>query len=76
MRVTCTLRLQNLRRRKHFTQKYVAGHLGISPRTYCDYEHGRRHIPLHQLVALAQFYNVDLNYIAGVSNMRRDFPSN
>ena len=76
MRATYMSRLNTLRKRKHVTQKSIARMLEIAPRTYCDYEHGKRQIPLERLVALARFYDVDLNYICGVSNIRREFPRN
>ncbi len=74
MRVTCTSRLISLRKKSHLTQKHVAELLKISPRTYCDYESGRSRIPLEYLIKLAKYYNVDLNYICGVSNIRREYP--
>ena len=74
MRATCPSRLKSLRKRSRVTQKYLAKLLDISPRTYCDYEHGRRRMPLECLISLARYYDVDLNYITGVSNIRREFP--
>lgn len=74
MRATCATRICNLRKQRHVTQKYVSFILNIPPRTYSDYESGRCRIPLPVLIDLARFYDVDLNYITGVSNIRKEFP--
>ena len=42
--------------------------------TYSDYEKGKVRIPLECLIALAQFYNVDMNYISGVSDIKNKSP--
>ena len=41
MRVTCKSRIHKLRTQKNLTQSKLAVYLGISPRTYSDYETGR-----------------------------------
>ena len=74
MRVTCKSRIFKLRTQKNLTQKKVADDIGIAPRTYSDYESGRCKIPLDVLISLARYYDVDLNYITGVSNIRKDYP--
>ena len=75
MRVTCKSRIYKLRTQKGLTQRKLAYELGVSPRTYSDYETGRCRVPLDMLISLARFYDVDLNYIAGVSNIKKEFPS-
>ena len=74
MRVTYRARIHKLRTQRNLTQRKVAGDLGIAPRTYSDYETGRCKIPLDMLISLARYYDVDLNYIAGISNIRKDYP--
>lgn len=63
-----------LRQEKKYNQTYVANVLQVAQTTYSDYENGRVRIPINHIVELAQFYNVDLNYITGVSNIREPFP--
>ena len=75
MRITCKSRLLKLRTQNRFTQKEIADIIKVAPRTYSDYETGRCRIPVDSLIRLARFYDVDLNYIAGISNIRKEFPS-
>ncbi len=74
MRVTCKSRLKKLREQNHLSQRDIAVSVKISPRTYSDYESGCIRIPLEVLISLAKYYNVDLNYITGISNIRKEFP--
>ena len=74
MRVTCTSRLKKLREQNHLSQRGLAIAVEIAPRTYSEYETGSSRIPLDVLISLAKYYDVDLNYIAGVSNIRKEFP--
>ena len=74
MRDTCKSRVYKLRTQRGLTQKKLAIDLGITPRTYSDYESGKCRIPLDVLIDLARYFNVDLNYIAGISNIRKDYP--
>ena len=74
MRPTCKSRLKKLREQHRLSQKGLADAIEISPRTYSDYERGTIRVPLETLIDLAKFYNVDLNYISGVSNIRKEFP--
>lgn len=48
--------------------------LHIAQTTYSDYEKGKVRIPLEYLIELAYFYDVDLNYIAGISDVKNRFP--
>lgn len=75
MRVNYRTRLTILRKRNHLTQKDVSALLAVSPRTYCDYETGQCRIPVDKLITLAHYYNVDMNYISGISNLRCDYPT-
>lgn len=74
MRVTCKSRLLKLRTQHKLSQKSLAVLLKVSPRTYSDYETGRVRIPLDSLIVLARYYNVDLNYISGISNICKEYP--
>lgn len=64
-----TLRIQNL-----YTQQQVAEFLSICQKTYSDYELGYTRIPIDSLILLAQLYNVDMNYITGVSAIVNTYP--
>lgn len=67
-------RIRALREDHDYTQAYIASLLNVGQRTYADYELGKTRIPVDSLIKLAKFYNVDLNYITGVSNIKHFFP--
>lgn len=60
------MRLLKLRKENHLTQPQVAEGVGITLRTYQRYEAGEREPGLSTLVALAKFYQVSLDYLAGL----------
>ena len=60
--------LSVLRREKGISQNYIAEILNITKQQYSLYETGRREIPLHHFISLAKFYNVSLDYLAGLEN--------
>ena len=61
-------RIRDLREDSDMTQKEVAAELGITIQQYSLYERGDREIPFHHVITLAKFYNVSLDYIAGLTN--------
>ena len=61
-------RMRDLREDKDMTQKDAADVLGIFSQQYSLYERGDREIPFHHAITLAKFYNVSLDYIAGLTN--------
>lgn len=56
-------RLKDLRNDHDLMQKEIANTLGIDQRVYSNYEIGKREIPCHLLIKLAQFYGVSVDYI-------------
>ena len=56
-------RLRDLREDRDMKQKEIAAILGIDQRVYSTYETGKRDIPLHHLITLADFYHVSVDYI-------------
>lgn len=67
-------RIRSLREDHDYTQSYIANLLNVGQRTYADYELGKTRIPVDSLITLAKFYNVDMNYITGISNNKNVFP--
>ncbi len=67
-------RIRALREDNDYTQTYIAGLLNVGQRTYADYELGKTRIPVDSLIKLAEFYNVDMNYISGISNYKLPYP--
>ncbi|MGN8921154.1 helix-turn-helix domain-containing protein [Lachnospiraceae bacterium HCP28S3_F9] len=70
----CAERIRALREDNDYNQTVVANAIHVAQTTYSDYEKGKVRIPLECLIALAQFYNVDMNYISGVSDIKNKFP--
>ena len=66
--------IKNLRENHSYTQEYIATILNVGQRTYCDYELGNTRIPIDSIIVLAKFYNVDLNYICGISTTIYSYP--
>lgn len=57
-------RLKDLREDKDLKQQDIGDILGISQQQYHLYESGKREMPFHLIIQLADFYNVSLDYIA------------
>lgn len=58
-------RLRDLREDSDKNQSEIAKILDIDQRTYSNYETGKREIPVRHLIALADYYNVSIDYIVG-----------
>ena len=67
-------RIRMLREDQDKTQSDIAAMLNVGQRTYCDYELGKTRIPVDSLIILAKFYDVNMDYICGVSEMKKEFP--
>ena len=67
-------RIRELREDNDFTQQNIADLLHIGQRTYSDYESGKTRIPVDSLIILAKFYDVSIDYISGVSNIKNGYP--
>ena len=67
-------RIRALREDNDKTQTEIANLLQIGQRTYCDYELGKTRIPVDSLIILAELYDVSMDYICGVSDIRTPFP--
>ena len=67
-------RIRALREDSDYTQTYVAS-LNVGQRTDADYELGKTRIPIDSLIILARFYDVDMNYICGVTRQKQPFPN-
>lgn len=65
------IRIRNLREDHDYTQTYVASILNIGQRTYADYELGKTRIPVDSLIMLAKFYDVSMDYICGLTDIKR-----
>ena len=69
-------RIRSLREDNDINQSEVARILNVGQKTYSDYETRKIRIPLDSVIILAKYYNVDMNYITGISDVRKPFPKN
>ena len=67
-------RIRALREDSDKTQAEIAQLVKVGQRTYCDYELGKTRIPVDSLITLAELYNVSMDYICGVSDIKGCFP--
>ena len=59
-------RLRDLREDRNLKQKDIADLLGIEQTNYSRYELGKYMLGIDKYIILAQFYNVSLDYLAGI----------
>ena len=67
-------RLKGLREDKDLLQKDIANVLDVTQVAYSCYEIGRRQIPLDALIILAEYYDVSVDYILGLTDVRKPYP--
>lgn len=67
-------RVRNLRNDSGYSQEYVGNVLHVSQRTYAEYELGKIKFPLDAMIRLAKLYDVDMNYICGLTEVRCEYP--
>jgi len=67
-------RIREIREDNSLTQQKIADQLNIGQRTYADYESGKTRIPVDNLLILAKYYNVSLDYITGASDVKTEYP--
>ncbi|MCI8400900.1 MAG: helix-turn-helix transcriptional regulator [Lachnospiraceae bacterium] len=67
-------RIREIREDNSLTQQRIADLLHIGQRTYSDYESGKTRIPIDNIMILARFYNVSMDYITGASNVKSEYP--
>ncbi len=68
-------RIKDLREDSDKTQQMLADYLGTSPQHYGKYELGNAEIPFERAILLAKYYNVSLDYIAGLTNNKKGLSS-
>lgn len=61
-------RMRDLREDNDKTQQEIAEILNTSQTMYARYERGANELPIHHLLALADYYNVSTDYLLGRTN--------
>ena len=70
MRMDRYERIRELREDADLTQAALGKAINVPQRTYAYYESGQRMIPPQVLCALADFYNVSVDYLLGRTDER------
>ena len=63
-------RIRDLREDNDKKQTDLAEYLGTTPQYYGVYEKGANEISFERAIMLAKYYNVSLDYIAGITNVK------
>ncbi len=64
-RETMYHRIRTMRKKEHLTQAQMAQHLGISRRTYANYERGVHAMPAEILLSIAEMFDCSMDYLIG-----------
>lgn len=67
-------RIRNLREDFDKTQQEIADYLGTSQTMYARYERGANEMPIRHLLKLAEYYNVSLDYLCGLTEKKTLYP--
>ena len=67
-------RIRNIRIDRGLTQEDVAKLLNVKQNTYCQYETGVLNYPLDLVVKLAEYYNVSVDYLVGLTDEQKPYP--
>ena len=65
------LKMKEIRENKEDTQDKIAKILGVSRSTYAGWENGIDNIPLLKLNDFCNYYKVSLDYICGLTNVKK-----
>lgn len=64
------MRLELLREEKDYSKKQIANIIGVSDSVYARWENGKEIIPTKRIFQLANYYNVNIDYLLGFTSDR------
>ncbi len=67
-------RIRDLRNDHDLTQEQVAKVLSVKQNTYSQYEIGTLSFPLEAVMKLAEFYEVSIDYLVGLTDEPKPYP--
>ncbi|MBO5141608.1 MAG: helix-turn-helix transcriptional regulator [Clostridia bacterium] len=67
-------KLKEIREDRDYKEKEIADILGVAKNTYCNYEKENRRISYESIIKLAQFYNVSVDYLLGLTDVMKPYP--
>ena len=59
-------KIKRLRINKQKTQREISEIIHTTQQYYCNYELGKRQIPIHTIVDLCNYYEVSADYLLGL----------
>ena len=68
------LRIRDLREDRDLKQREIAELLLCDQSLYSKYEQGERELPLHLAIQLAEFYDVSVDYLVGLTDEPAPYP--
>lgn len=69
-------RIRDLREDADLNQSQMAAVLGMSQTGYSKYETGTNDIPTEILIKLANYHNTSIDYLLGLTNVKKPYPRN
>ena len=69
-------RLENLLEERNLTQKFLSKELNIAASTLNGYLRQNREPDFDTLINLAKYFNVSIDYLLGVTNIRNPYTLN
>ncbi len=63
-------RMKELRKERNMTQQSTADIFSVKLRTYQGYEYGESYPEVAKLIAIADYFDVSLDYLVGRSDVR------
>lgn len=70
-----TRRIRDIREDNDLTQQQIAEILGTSQTMYARYERGANELPIRHLIRLAEYYRLSTDYLLGLTNEMKPYPS-
>ena len=67
-------RIRDLRENMDINQTKMAKLLNMSQTGYSQYELGKNDIPTHVLITLSEYYNVSIDYLVGLTDVKSPYP--
>lgn len=67
------LRIRDMREDRDLTQKQISEYLMCDQSLYSKYERGEREIPVSLLIKLADYYDVNIDYLVGRASVSKRY---
>ena len=68
-------RLKEIIEDRDYKQNEIAKYLKVTQAQYSRYEMGINTIPIEKLASLAKFYDTSIDYLLGLTEIRKPYPN-